>query len=157
MRYSTLLLAIALIGLLALGCAEKKDEAAKLAAEMEAHDSLMDQIDSTAVAPKSAFVADPSPVEATPEEEPVPQEPVLPESGFTVQVASCESLEYAQHLVELYTGRGYEPYLVQETVDGEVFNRVRIGTFEGLSEAKRLQLELKDKYSLEVWIDNLGQ
>jgi len=93
----------------------------------------------------------------TAEVEPVPEPAALdlPGGSFTVQVAGCESLEYAQHLIELYTDRGYEPYLTETTVEDQVYYRVRIGGFEGLAEAKKLRDELIDRYSIEPWVDNL--
>ena len=77
-------------------------------------------------------------------------------SGYTVQVASCESMTYAEHLIQIYTERGYEPYMVKANVDGETYYRVRIGIYPSLSEAQSLKSELADKYSVKAWIDYNG-
>ncbi len=53
----------------------------------------------------------------------------------------------------VYQNRGYEPYVTNETVDGQMTYRVRIGQFESFNDAKALKNELGDKYSIEPWID----
>ena len=92
---------------------------------------------------------------AIPEEEP-PAMPGQPEgSGYTVQVASCESSDYASHLVSLYTERGYEPFVSEAVVGDQLFYRVRIGVFAGYSDAVHLQKELMDRYSLKTWVGTI--
>lgn len=155
MKILNLLIIMALAALFALGCAEKKEEAAALEQEMIDAEQEAD----TAIA--TPFQADDSSAtvewtqEAEVEPEPEPVASDLPGGNFTVQVAGCESLEYAQHLIEVYTGRGYEPYLTETTVGDQVYYRVRIGGFESLADAEKLREELIDKYSIEPWVDNL--
>ena len=38
-------------------------------------------------------------------------------------------------------------------VEGQTFYRVRLGVFESMSEAKAAKAEIKDRYSIEAWID----
>jgi len=146
-----------LIGLftaLVIGCSGKKEEAAKLEKEMMQKESVAAE----SIADTSAMLTDtfgygaPN-VGAIPEEE----QKVVPKygegEGYAVQVASCESLDYAQYLVEKYTERGYNPYLTTTTVNSQTYYRVRIGGIETLEEAKKLEAELVDKYSVKVWID----
>ena len=144
-KYSILLIVIALLG---FGCAKKQEDAAQLEAEMMAQDSMADTtevLDST--------------VEAASPEAAVPEEPVVsmpaqpPGEGYTVQVASCTDYDYANYLVDKFTGRGYEPYVKTITYEGETYYRVRIGVYENFSEAKAMVAELADKYTLETWID----
>ena len=151
LRWLTVVLLAAMV--LLTGCSEdSKEEAAKLEQEMMGQDS---QAQSTAATPEDtlAEAAQPMDAGAVPEEE---EEyiPTRPEgSGYTVQVASCESLEYAQHLIDQYTGRGYEPYMTRYELDGQTYYRVRIGNFATMTEAANLKTELTDKYSTPAWID----
>lgn len=142
--------------LLVFGCSKKKDEVAQLEKEMLGETKL----DSTAIADSLARLDSIALAEeaisagAIPEETDRNAMPGKPDgSGFTVQVAGCENSDYAQYLVRTYQKRGYEPYVTTETVEGQLYNRVRIGVFESFSEAKSLKTELNDKYSIEAWID----
>jgi len=74
-------------------------------------------------------------------------------SGFSVQVASATDEKYALYLVELWKGRGYEPFVSTITHDNQIYYRVRLGLFESNAEAKKIVSELADKYSLKTWID----
>ena len=135
---------------------EKKEEAAKMEQELMG--------DSQSVADSAALVdslgqgigEDTSfEPEAVPEEaETVKAMPKQPAGdGFTVQVAGCEDRAYAEYLVEKFTNRGYEPFVATATVEGQTYYRVRIGVYENYSEAKSMQAELLDRYSLNTWID----
>lgn len=143
--------------LLIVGCSKKKEEAAQLEQEVlqgqegTVTDSAL--IDSSEIVDSAAMAADAS---AIPEEEVAPDMPRRPAGdGYTVQVAGCESEDYARHLVDLYTERGYEPYVSEFSYDGQVYYRVRIGLYESFGPAKQLQVELSDKYSVDGWIDKV--
>jgi len=151
------------IGLIAmtLSCSQKKEEAAKLeqevldqeSSQVAVTDSAVEMIDSAALTELDA--------RAVPEEEMEPELPSMPGqpmgSGFTVQVAGCEDEDYARHLVDVYTKRGYEPYVNEVSIDGQVYYRVRIGVFESFGVASALKSELSDKYSIEPWVDQITQ
>jgi cell division septation protein DedD len=132
-----------------MGCSdEQKEEAARL--EQELLDTGTAAVDTAAPAIEStemeAVVEEP--------EEVIPDMPARPTGeGYTVQVASCEDETYAQHLVELYTNRGYEPYVTTITHYDQLYYRVRLGNFETWSEASELKASLVDKYSVQAWID----
>ncbi len=155
LRYSLLL---CLVTLLAFGCAKKQEDASKIEQEMLGQDG--EAVDTPAV-------TEPEPdVMATAEEADATAMPVEEEStyevdyggatGYTVQVAACESLEYAQYLMDKYTRRGYEPTLSATEKDGQTYYRVRLGSFETRNEAVLFHDELKDKYSLEGWLVSPG-
>ena len=157
MKYAFLFLFLMVL-VLGTGCSDdKKEEAARLEQELMGDDSTSD------MAAKQGMPADTTATSAmaVPKHEPgaVPSEkkvnlPGKPAgSGFSVQIAGCENPDYATYLVDVYTRRGYEPYVTQATVDGQVYYRVRIGLFATLTEAKTLQAELLDKYSISPWID----
>lgn len=140
------LLGVALVG----GCSKKKEEAAQLEQE------LTGQVD-TAVQAPAETVAGPDTMAPTadaaamPEEAPAYHAPAG--SGYTVQVAGCEDRTYAEYLAQKYTNRGYEPYITATNVGGQTYYRVRIGSYQSLSEAKALKAELADRYSIKAWID----
>ena len=148
-----------LVGLLVIaisvGCSKKKEEAAKLEQEMMAQESAaVDTGLDTAAMPVDTMEA--IDVGAIPDEEEAPFTlPGEEKEGYAVQVAACESQDYAQYLVEKYTGRGYEPYLTKTTVEGQTYYRVRIGGIETLQAARELKHELLDKYSVQAWIEEV--
>ena len=151
-----LLAFLGIFALLAMSCSRKKEEAAQLEQEMKQEEAVaVDTAAEAGLTPEDTaeYAAPELDAGAIPSEEPqfVPQEEEA--AGYVVQVAACESLEYAQYLVEKYTTRGYSPYLITATVDGQTYYRVRVGGLATLQEAKELKTELVDKYSVEAWID----
>lgn len=155
-KYSVFML---LILLLIGGCSKKKEEAAKLEQEIlgqeAARDTTGDTVSAMAVAYDSA--ADIGDASAIPEEEPARAIPTQPSGpGYVVQVASCESRDYAEYLVDKYISRGYEPFMTTVTHNGQTYYRVRIGLFENLEDALALKDELKSKYSAKPWVDKVG-
>lgn len=145
---------------LVVGCSDKQKEAAELEQEMrdlEAADTVSgtgEAVDTTAAA-ETVADAEAIPQEAQPEPPPMPRAPMG--EGYTVQVASCENQEYARHLIGVYADRGYEAFVSTITFEGQTYYRVRIGNFDGLTEAKALKSELQDKFSIAPWIDRLDQ
>jgi cell division septation protein DedD len=144
-----------MVGLLFVACADRQDEAEKLAQEVTEQE--IDTVTmSTETAPDSVSIADEqSAADAATtlaETEHIPEAP--PGVGFTVQIAACPDYEYAQYLVDLYRKRGYEPYMTKFEVGGESFYRVRIGAYETVTEADAMKAEFLDKYSLDTWVDN---
>lgn len=145
--------------LLIVSCSKKKEEAAQLEQEVlrgqagAETDSAAAIVDSSEIVDSTVIPADAA---AIPEEESAPAMPKRPAGdGYTVQVAGCESEDYARHLVDLYTDRGYEPYVSEFSYDGQVYYRVRIGLYDSFGPAKQLQSELSDKYSVDGWIDKV--
>jgi cell division septation protein DedD len=85
---------------------------------------------------------------------PKPAMPPAPAgAGYTVQIASCESEDYARHLVQVYTKRGYEPFVATITYNNLLYYRVRVGNFKSVAEAKVLRDELIDRFSVKAWVD----
>jgi cell division septation protein DedD len=152
----TLFLSIALF----ISCSEEsKNEAAKLEQEMTGKDS-MEQIPKSDTTEKKAAGDDiwgetlkTMEPEAVPAEELDYSVPGPTGTGYTVQVASCESMDYAKYLIGLYQERGYEPFMTTAQVNGQTYYRIRIGIFGTLGEAQALKKELEDKYSINCWID----
>lgn len=74
--------------------------------------------------------------------------------GFTVQVGSGTTRLDANYAAEQYIGRGYEAFVSEVYIDDVSYFRIRIGNLETYEEAIRLGEELKDKYTVDYWIDN---
>ncbi|MFZ5980908.1 MAG: SPOR domain-containing protein [Candidatus Zixiibacteriota bacterium] len=153
LRWLLVVLTVLMLLVVFMGCSEdSKEEAAKLEQEMMGQDSQTQTSDfsdsDTMAETNQSMDAGAVPEE---EEEYVPTRPAG--SGYTVQVASCESLEYAQHLIETYNNRGYEPYMTRYELDGQTYYRIRIGSFATKTEAENLKTELTDKFSTPAWVD----
>lgn len=159
MKNCKLLLLSVLVLMLVVSCSKKQEDAAKLEQEILTQDGALDSAgDSAAIGVMDDSIAAMPDVAAVPVEPSVKKMPGQPQgSGYTVQVAGCEDRAYAEHLIALYTGRGYEPFMVTATIDGQTVYRVRVGMFEYLSGAKALQAELLSKYSAKSWIDVVNE
>lgn len=141
--------------MLTMSCAERQEEAEKLGQEVMEQDSLATDTTAAtaAVEPDSSATKKAAADALAALKETTALAPAPSGEGYTVQVAACESYDYAQHLLDLYRRRGYEPYAVQIDHEGQAFYRVRIGSFETAAEAAALKSELSDKYSTETWVD----
>jgi cell division septation protein DedD len=159
MRLFALTLLAVGVMMLGLGCSkEKKEEAAKLEMELleqKAGDTLpgaTTPADTVTMAERQAD-AQAVPREPRPST-PMPQAPA--DEGFTVQVAATIDMDYASELIELYRQRGYDPFVTTAHVGGETYYRIRIGSFTSRADAKLLQAELLDRFSVNAWIDDLA-
>ncbi len=74
--------------------------------------------------------------------------------GFTVQIGSGTTRLGANYAAEQYIARGYEAFVSEVYIDDVSYFRIRIGNLETYEEATRLGEELKDKFSVDYWIDN---
>ena len=152
------LLAVIAFSSLMLSCADKEKEEAARLAKIAEEQRVEDSISAVAAA-DSIAAADAEAAEMASEESPanmfMPPHPTG--EGFTVQVAGCESSEYAEYLVGIYDERGYEAYIGTISKDDQIYYRVRIGNFETMEPAKSLVAELVDKYSIDPWIDKIEQ
>jgi cell division septation protein DedD len=171
MKYGRWILLVTLCFALALvGCSKKQEEAAKLEQELEGQSAEQRELDSVAAAVDSvlAELDDGTTPTTTPdeavkivtaqEEEPAPEMPSRPDGdGYAVQIASCEDSDYARTLVDKYSKRGYEPWVVSFVHNEQTFYRVRLGPFSTESEANQVKLELIDKYSVPAWVDPVSQ
>lgn len=147
------------------GCSEKQKEASRLEQEVRdleestATDTALPESVTVAVDTPSVTttVADASaiPPEAQPRVTPRPMPPAPTGKGWTVQVASCESQDYARRLVDVFARRGYQPYVTTITKGEQLYYRVRIGSLTSVAEARRLKDELIDRYSVNAWIDQI--
>ena len=155
MRSKTYMILLLTFSIFVIGCSkEKKDEAAELAKQLEGDsiammDSLAEVQRVTDSVAATEVIAEPEAIVEEPTK--MPKQPAG--EGYTVQVAGCEERDYAEYLVELYKGRGYEPYVTSITIEGQGYYRVRIGIFASLGDAKVLQNELNDKYTISSWVD----
>ncbi len=149
MKLFKLILILAFSLVLITNCSKKQEDADKL--EQEMMGNLEETLADTTQAIDTVAVISPEEVLSEPTVDPMPKRSAG--SGYTVQVAACEDETYARYLIDLYTTRGYEPFVSEFSVDGQKYYRVRIGVFENSSEANSLKQELADKFSLATWID----
>ncbi len=157
MRVRLLLMLLAMMAVMLIGCSEEqKQDAAALEQELLEREGTGD---SSGVEVTDTTTSEPEPLDvaAIPEE---PEPKVIPTgatgTGWSVQVAACEDGNYAEHLVERYSTRGYTPYITTYTKDSQLYYRVRLGVFDTQQEARQLRLELIDKYSLDGWVTHEG-
>ncbi len=154
MKYLMSAVLIVLALLLALGCAQRQEDAAKLEREMLGQDTLADTaVDAATVPPEM------TPVDAAQTTPPEPEESASAEitapvgEGYTLQIASCPSMSYAQYLIDKFENRGFEPYMTSAVVDGQTYYRVRLGQFEDRAEVEKLKAKIEDMYSIVGWVD----
>lgn len=149
------------VAALTFACSDKQKEAERLEQEMREMEGEIDTMGGPAeeldtISERAA----PADVDAVPQEAMVEDQEAMPPApageGYTVQVASCEDRDYARYLVSLYRGRGYEPFVTEYTLDGQLYYRVRVGNVATLAEARALKNELESKYSVPAWIDEYG-
>lgn len=161
MNLYKVLLVIFLSLLMIAGCSKKKEDAEKLQDEVLQQEGAVatDSATMTPVTVDSAAtdIGDASAVPPPEEIKETPKEmPRRPQGdGFTVQIAGCDDESYAKHLIEVYTERGYEPYMITTSVGDRTVYRVRIGAYASYKEAAALKNELEDKYSINTWIDRV--
>jgi len=153
MTLMRLLLVGALCGVLVVACSDKQKEAERLEQEMKDREGAADTTMGVEEDTAARMEADAHAVPQETQKVPPAMPPAPPGEGYTIQVASCESQDYARHLVDLYRKRGYEPYVETRNQDGQLYYRVRVGNVATLNEAKQLKAELSDKYSVAGWID----
>ena len=86
-------------------------------------------------------------------EEDMPSYEATESGGYSVQVGAGMDRARANYTAEIFIGRGYEPFITDVVINDTVFYRIRIGNFASIEEARILAADLKDKYSLNTWID----
>jgi cell division septation protein DedD len=160
MNLIRLLIVALAVMLLAAGCSDKKEQAQQLEDQMLNQEPAQDTTADTVQAPaETTEVENQVGAGAVPQEE-MTRESELPtapaSSGFTVQVASCPDRDYAEYLVDLYRGRGYDPFISEATVDGLRYYRVRVGAFDSYEGARAMQKDLLNRFSVDGWIDQIG-
>ena len=120
------------------------------------------QVTSDTVKPAATTLAateQPADVNAIPDETSSSQTatgmPAQPHDGFTIQIGSTPSETYAQEMAKSFLGRGFQAYVASVTIEGKTYYRVRIGFYPAAADAQSTLQELKDKYSVDGWIDQV--
>ncbi len=156
MKRNYLVVLLSLLVLISwVGCNKDKDEVDQLEKEvLEAENN--DIIgDSMAANDTASGVVAKAPVSTTiPRQEFIATPVSTPQpGGFTVQVGSGQNRENIENLAQIYKTRGYEPFITEVSSASGTIYRLRLGSFATREEAQQLAGELKDKYSIECWID----
>ncbi len=141
------------------GCSKDEKEVSDMEREITEAEPSMQQEDTEQMETAPAEEDTSFDYASTPDE--VPQEKPKRESvsmkpdmtGYAIQVGAGTNLEYARDLVEKFELRGYDAFLTEAIVDDQTFYRIRIGVFADYQDAKQTGLEIKDKYSVDFWID----
>lgn len=88
--------------------------------------------------------------------EPLQESPAVPstpdETGYIVQVASLDTANAADTLVEKLRKRGYEAYSYQVLVRGKPFFRVRCGVYKSHQEALTMRERLANQEGLNGFV-----
>lgn len=133
------------IVILTTGCSDKSKKEAQTPAPPPI--DTMALIDTTPVVPIDTMPAEPE----------MPGMPRPPQGdGYAIQVASATDEAYARYLVDLWTGRGYEPFVETFTYNDELHYRLRLGLYMTYGEAKKVKDEIVDRFSMKVWIDQVS-
>ena len=67
-------------------------------------------------------------------------------TGYTVQVASVQSVQQADTALKQLTDNGYAAYTVQTTVGGNTWYRIRIGYFDHAEATHELMDRLRSDH-----------
>ena len=78
-----------------------------------------------------------------------------PGENYTVQIAASETPEKAKNILAKLRNLGFDGYFYRVHVNNRPYFRVRVGRFEGFSEAKTLEKELKGHGFTGMFIANL--
>lgn len=151
--------AFLIIFVFAFGCSKDKDQVSELEQEVieeqgenYAAETAPAVDDSTP--PKATVEEYEMTPEASPAEEPKVELKKPAGTGYTVQIAAGTNYNYVRYLADKFVTRGYEAYITEATVNGVNFYRIRIGSYGTVSDALRAGEDLKDKYSINYWVDN---
>ncbi len=83
--------------------------------------------------------------DAPPPPPPAPKNAPMPESGWSIQVASYDTVRDADARVGQLKARGFQAYRVGALIKGRQWYRVRIGAFDSKASAETTRLQLQSK------------
>jgi cell division septation protein DedD len=100
--------------------------------------------------------AAPAPAIPTPPPAVSADAPHKPGTRFTLQISSFQSRTEADALLARLSAAGYRPYIVVSEVDDRgTFYRVRIGEYEGKTEARAAKKEFEKKQHLIAYVTRM--
>jgi cell division protein FtsN len=71
---------------------------------------------------------------------------------YTVQIGAFTGIEDAYQVKDTYAAKGYAPYVLTTRAEGKVIYRVRVGTFDNRSDARRMALKLKSHEDVVAFV-----
>jgi len=149
------LLVMFLAAMMIGGCS-KDEEVAELEQQIKGADLLTDST-TEGTTQETAEVAEEG-YEMTPEAAPAEESaatymPEHPGGKYTVQISAGGNPEWVKYMADTYIRRGYDAFITEAIIDDNTFYRLRIGSYDSFAEAEAAGLEMKDKYSVDFWID----
>lgn len=84
--------------------------------------------------------------------------PAAPETGYTIQIAAYRAEAPARDYAAKLEDRGWEPYIVSESTDGETWHYVRMGRFARgtMAAARKAAAGFEKAEGMDVIIVNYG-
>ena len=77
---------------------------------------------------------------------------VLP-GEFTVVIGSYADRKFAESMAAKYQEQQFPAFVRGVSIDGKMFYRLCVGSYETITQARQVAGEVKDRYSCDFWID----
>jgi len=154
-----MVMALLIAGLLIAGCSKKNEDVEALEKEAAQDDAaaVMDSLNQvgTETTPEVTETTKPTtePVKK-PEKPAVETDNLAGIEGYVVQIGSYASHDFAAMMAEKYQKREFPAFIRSVDIDGNTYYRLRIGVYETVEEAKMVGDIIKDRYSVDYWVDN---
>lgn len=80
---------------------------------------------------------------------------LIPESGYTVQVASIGDMVKAEEMIKGLREKGYDAYYYEVKVDGKYYYRIRCGRFSTRNEADIYAQKLEKELNMKGFVSKI--
>lgn len=148
-----ILIIIICAGVLIAGCSKKDEEIAQI--ENRVTDSIVqDSINRAreAMVADSIATAEASSIES--EVDTYTNTDYSQYDGFVTQIGSYSDPGFADMIARKFQSRDYPAFVTSIDIEGVAYYRVRVGVYETIGEAKEIGELIKDRYSIEYWVDS---
>lgn len=151
-----ILIAIICTTLLMAGCSKKDDEIAEIEKGGGTADSIVqDSINRANQATMADSIAAANATQPEPESESYGINTDYSQLvGYVAQIGSYADPGFAEMIAEKFQSRDYPAFVTSIDIDGASYYRVRVGVYESFAEAKEIGELIKDRYSIEYWVDS---
>ncbi len=136
------------------GCSEKDEEIAEMQ-DGTTESAVQDSIKRAEEAALADSIAAASVAEPEPEPDTYGVNTDYSQlDGYVAQIGSYAERNFAEMIAEKYQNRDYPAFVTSLDIDGATYYRVRVGVYETFAEAKEIGNLIKDRYSIEFWVDS---